>query len=47
MQWHPELKIGFAFIPTLMNSTELVNERGGVLQQIVKDCCVKNKDGDK
>ena len=44
VQWHPELKIGFAFIPTLMNGLELVNERGGVLQQIVKDCCLNAKD---
>jgi hypothetical protein len=39
VQWHPELKIGFAFIPTLMTGVETVNERGAVLQQIVKDCC--------
>ena len=39
VQWHPELKIGFAFIPTFMTGVELVNERGAVLQQIVKDCC--------
>ena len=41
VQWHPELKIGFAFLPTLMSSIDMVNERGGVLQQIVKDCCTK------
>ena len=39
VQWHPELKIGFAFIPTLMSHVEMVNERGAVLQKIVKDCC--------
>ena len=38
MQWHPELKIGFAFIPTYLNITERFNNRGAVLQQIVKDC---------
>ena len=38
MQWHPELKIGFAFIPTFLNITERFNNRGAVLQQIVKDC---------
>ena len=41
VQWHPELKIGFAFIPTLMSGVEVTNERGAVLQQIVKDCCTK------
>ena len=38
MQWHPRLKIGFAFIPTFLNITEPFNNRGAVLQQIVKDC---------
>ena len=41
VQWHPDLKIGFAFIPTLVVQIDMVNERGGVLQQIVKDCCTK------
>ena len=43
MQWHPELQIGFAFIPTFLNVPDLLNSRGGVLQQIVKDCVMKNK----
>ena len=42
MQWHPELQIGFAFTPTYFNLTELVSERGAVLQQIVKDCITEN-----
>ena len=42
VEWHPELKIGFAFIPTFLNALEVVNERGAVLQQIVKDCCIKS-----
>ena len=37
-QWNPELKIGFAFIPTVLNTIELCNERGALLQQLVKDC---------
>ena len=43
VQWHPELQIGFAFIPTFLNVPDLLNSRGGVLQQIVKDCVMKNK----
>ena len=43
-QWHPELKIGFAFIPTHLNPLEIANERVAVLQQLVKDC-VLNQDG--
>ena len=41
VQWHPELKIGFAFVPTLINGIEIGNERGAALQQIVKDCTTK------
>ena len=41
VQWHPELKIGFAFLPTLLNTTEMFNERGAVLQQLVVDCTKK------
>ncbi len=37
-QWNPELKIGFAFIPTVLDVIEMSNERGAVLQQLVKDC---------
>ena len=43
VQWHPDLQIGFAFIPTYLNVTDLVNSRGAVLQQIVKDCVMKYK----
>ena len=38
MQWHPEKKIGFAFVPTFLNTTEMVNQRGAILQQLVVDC---------
>ena len=37
-QWHPELKIGFAFCQNIINPTELANERAAKLQQLVKDC---------
>ena len=43
VQWHPELQIGFAFIPTFLNVPDLLNSRGGVLQQIVKDCISAQK----
>ena len=35
MQWHPELKIGFAFVPTFLNTTEMFNQRGAILQKLV------------
>ena len=43
LQWHPEMKIGFAFIPTYLHLHDPANTRGGVLQQIVKDCILANK----
>lgn len=41
VQWHPELKIGFAFVPTYLNTTEMFNQRGAILQQLVVDCTKK------
>ena len=38
VQWHPELEIGFAFIPMFLNVPDLLNSTGAALQQIVKDC---------
>ena len=37
-QWHPELKIGFAFVPTKLLVLDLTSSRGGALQGIVKKC---------
>lgn len=34
-QWHPERKIGFAFVPTSLHVLDLVNERGKMFQQAV------------
>ena len=43
MQWHPQLRIGFAFCPTFLDITELFNQRGAVLQGIVKECAQNEK----
>jgi hypothetical protein len=32
-QWHPEKKIGFAFVPTSLHALDIVNERGNIYQQ--------------
>ena len=32
-QWHPELEIGFAFVPTSLHILDLVNERGRSIKQ--------------
>ena len=34
-QWHPGLKIGFCFVPTVLFQIDLLNERGAELQQLV------------
>ena len=41
MQWHPQFKIGFAFCPTFLNSEDMLNQRGAILQEIVKQCAAK------
>ena len=41
--WHPELKIGFAFIPTKLLIFDIINARCGVLQKILLDCVKKNQ----
>ena len=38
MQWNPELKIGFAFVPTLLDQFDMFNDRGAALQKLVVDC---------
>ncbi|MEP5568738.1 MAG: serine hydrolase domain-containing protein [Halioglobus sp.] len=40
-QWHPELDIGFAFVPTSLHTLDLFNERGKRFQAEVLQC-VKN-----
>lgn len=41
-QWNPELRIGFAFVPTSLHWYDMTNTRGKMLQQeVVK--CVKNR----
>ena len=37
-QWHPELKIGFAFVPTCLHWFDVANIRGSRLQKLVVDC---------
>jgi hypothetical protein len=38
MQWHPELKIGFSYIPNDFNGFDFGAIRGAKLQQIVVQC---------
>jgi len=38
LQWHPELDIGFAFVPTSLHVLDLFNERGKVYQAEVLKC---------
>ena len=38
MQWHPELKIGFGYVPTYLHWYDLENMIGAKLQKMVVDC---------
>jgi CubicO group peptidase (beta-lactamase class C family) len=37
-QWHPEREIGFAFVPTVLHTLDILNERGKVYQAEVLRC---------
>lgn len=37
-QWHPERKVGFAFVPTALHVLDFVNERGKVYQAEIVRC---------
>ncbi len=37
-QWHPELQIGFGFVPTALHSLDILNERGKNFQRAVLAC---------
>ena len=37
MQWHPELKIGFAYVPADHMFMDFYNNRGGRLQTLVAE----------
>ena len=41
LQWHPELKIGFAYTPSFLQLTDLMNLRGSYLQAVVVECAKK------
>jgi hypothetical protein len=37
-QWHPEHRIGFAYVPTALNPIDLLNERGKSYQREMLRC---------
>ena len=46
LMWHPYMKIGFAFIPTQLNTNDFFNTKGATLQQLVKESAaavIRNK----
>jgi CubicO group peptidase (beta-lactamase class C family) len=45
LQWHPELDIGFAFVPTSLHVLDLFNERGKAYQEEILKC-VETMDSD-
>ncbi len=40
-QWHPELEIGFAFVPTSLHVLDILNERGKAYQAEVLRCVAR------
>jgi len=45
LQWHPELKIGFAYVPTRYSWYDFVNNhRAAKLQRLVAECARKLKE---
>ena len=40
-QWHPERRIGFAFVPTALHVPDFVNERGKAYQALAVDCLAR------
>ena len=38
MQWHPELKIGFGYTPTLLQWYDIQNKKGARLQKLAAQC---------
>jgi hypothetical protein len=37
-QWHPEMRIGFAYVPSRLEWSDLTNRTGGMLQKEVVRC---------
>jgi hypothetical protein len=37
-QWHPELKIGFSYVPTLFHFFDIHNTKSTKLQEAVVNC---------
>lgn len=44
-QWCPELKIGFAYVPTLLFGFDPCNTKAARLQELVVDC-VRNRNNE-
>lgn len=40
-QWHPDQRVGFAYVPTMLDWTDLNNSKGLKLQRSVLEC-IKN-----
>ena len=40
MQWHPELKIGFGYTPTLLQWYDIQNKKGARLQKLAAQCVI-------
>ena len=41
-QWHPELKIGFGYAPTLLTWIDLINNKARLIQGEVVKCAQRS-----
>ena len=46
MQWHPELKIGFGYVPSSLLYLDFANVKGAILQKLVVDIVRGQKSGE-
>ena len=44
-QWHPELQIGFAFVPSLLFWSDVANNKAGEFQALILNIVRKNQRG--
>ena len=44
-QWHPEERISFAYVPTLVDWSDVGNHSAALLQDTVRKCCVQIRSG--
>ncbi len=42
-QWHPELEIGFGYVPSRASWYDMANRKGGEMQAVVRKCAEEQR----